>query len=279
MASTTSGSSQLRSGWAGFEEMEVPLPGSLVEGPGRAGGIEGRRPIVGRCAAGPSVAPDVPVAVGALPARTGVDEPGVPVRGVVRHPVDDHPEPELVRLGHQAVELLERAEQGVHVAVVGHVVPEVDHGRGEEGGDPQRVDPEPGEVRRDGYGCRRGRRPRHRRSRRTTGGRSGRRRPPATTVPAGASLPARSAVRPPAVGPARRRAETRRPTRADRERSGTLPIDRFSSGPFAPRQFVQRRPVPRRFMTEIHQLTRYERGRRPWWSVARKKTDRCWPKA
>ena len=45
-------------------------------------------------------------------ARDGA-EPGVLVRGVVRHQVEDHADAAPVRLGKQAVEVAERAEQRI----------------------------------------------------------------------------------------------------------------------------------------------------------------------
>ncbi len=51
-----------------------------------------------------------------------------------------------MRLVQKAIEVSERAEQRVHVAVVRDVVTEVGHWRGEEGRQPDRVHPEPDEV-------------------------------------------------------------------------------------------------------------------------------------
>ena len=68
------------------------------------------------------------------------------VRAVVRHDVDDHPEPEPVRLGDQRLGVGERAEQRVDVAVVGDVVAAVGQRGGVPGGEPEGVDAELGEV-------------------------------------------------------------------------------------------------------------------------------------
>ena len=78
--------------------------------------------------------------------RAGVDEPGVLVGRVVGHPVDDDPQAETVGILEKRVEVGQRAEDGVDVAVVGDVVAEVGHGGGEERGQPQGVDAQPGEV-------------------------------------------------------------------------------------------------------------------------------------
>lgn len=52
-------------------------------------------------------------------------EPPVTVAGVVRDQVDDHPESQVVGPGDEGVGVGEGAEPGVHVAVVGDVVPGV----------------------------------------------------------------------------------------------------------------------------------------------------------
>jgi hypothetical protein len=49
------------------------------------------------------------------------------VGAVVGHDVDDHPQPDRVRLGDELLSLGQRAERGVDVAVVGHVVARVGH--------------------------------------------------------------------------------------------------------------------------------------------------------
>ncbi len=68
------------------------------------------------------------------------------VGGVVRHPVDEHAQPAFVGVGQQVVEVGERAEDGVHVAVVAHVVAEVRHRRAEERREPDGVHAEPRQV-------------------------------------------------------------------------------------------------------------------------------------
>lgn len=97
------------------------------------GAAEGREPVVRRRAVGLRVAPHVPVALRALAAAPRRDEPRVLARGVGGHPVEDHPDPPRVGVGEQAIEVLEAAEQGVDVAVVGHVVAEVGLGDGKQG--------------------------------------------------------------------------------------------------------------------------------------------------
>ena len=67
-------------------------------------------------------------------------EPRVPVRRVVRDPVDDDADPAPVARGDERVEVRERAEHRVDVAVVRDVVAEVGHGGGEERRQPDRLD-------------------------------------------------------------------------------------------------------------------------------------------
>ena len=74
-------------------------------------------------------------------------EPLVPVRRVVRHDVDDEADARGVHRRDHDVEVRERAELGVDVAVVVDVVPAVGEGRRVERREPHRVDPELHEVR------------------------------------------------------------------------------------------------------------------------------------
>ena len=64
------------------------------------------------------------------------------VGGVVRDDVDRHPDPALVRVGEQRVEVGERAELRVDVRVVGDVVAVVGLRRGIERRQPERIDAE-----------------------------------------------------------------------------------------------------------------------------------------
>ena len=66
---------------------------------------------------------------------------------MVRHHVHDEPDPGPVQRGDHLVELLEGADLRIHVAVVIHVVAAVGEGRGIEGAQPHRIDPEALEVR------------------------------------------------------------------------------------------------------------------------------------
>jgi hypothetical protein len=56
--------------------------------------------------------------------------------------VDDHLEAERVRAFDQRVEIGERSEHRIDAAIIGDVVAEVAHRRGEEGRQPDRVDAE-----------------------------------------------------------------------------------------------------------------------------------------
>ncbi len=111
----------------GQEVVQVILPPPPVPAPARA--AEHRLPVVGRRAVGPRIGPDVPVGLGVAAAAAALLEPGVPVGGVGIDLVDDQLQPQRVGLGHQPVEVLERAEQRVDGAVVADVVAVVGHGR------------------------------------------------------------------------------------------------------------------------------------------------------
>jgi hypothetical protein len=122
----------------GQERVQVPLARRLVQGPRGARRLELRHPVVGRPAVRRAVAPDVPVALGIVAARARRGEPRVPVRGVVGHPVEDHPDPAGVAAFDEAVEVGQRAERRIDVAVVRDVVAEVRHGGGVDRRQPHR---------------------------------------------------------------------------------------------------------------------------------------------
>ena len=86
-------------GLLGLEVVEEVLAAGLVHLPGRA--AEDADPVVGRAAVGLGVGPDVPVPVLGVGARSGVDEPGVLVAGVVGHQVHQDPDAPLGPFGHQ----------------------------------------------------------------------------------------------------------------------------------------------------------------------------------
>ncbi len=120
------------------EQVHVVLAGGLVEGPGRA--AEVADPVVGRAAVGARSGPDVVVAVVAVGTGEGVAEPGVGVAGMIGHQVDEDPQAPLAGGGDQGVEVVEGAEAGIDIAVVGDVVAPVGHGRRVERSDPDEVD-------------------------------------------------------------------------------------------------------------------------------------------
>ena len=138
----------------GVERVQVPLAGvpgvagqPVHAGPGRP--AEDGLPVVGRLGAvRPRPGPEqvqVPLR-GAGRGGQRRPEPRVLVAGVVGHQVDDHPQPQRVRPLEERVEVGERAEQRVDVAVVGDVVAAVGLRGRVERREPDGVDAEPREV-------------------------------------------------------------------------------------------------------------------------------------
>ena len=120
------------------EEVEVPL---AVRDLCPAGAAEEGWPVVRL------VAEDEQVALGAArPGGKGGLEQRMVARAVVGHDVDDDPQVQLGGGGYELVEVVQRAEAGVDVAVVGDVVPAVVHGGGVERAEPDRVDAQVGQV-------------------------------------------------------------------------------------------------------------------------------------
>ena len=129
------------------EEVQVPGAGGSVglhdAGPG--GAAEDGVPVVRRQLAVLAAALAEHVARALGRARAGGErllEPAVLARAVVRHQVDDDAQAEAVGGIPHLVEVGERAEERVDVAVVGDVVSGVVLRRGHERREPDRVDPE-----------------------------------------------------------------------------------------------------------------------------------------
>ena len=139
-------------GLLGCEQVQVPLPRLPVwlmdAGPGWA--AEHALPVVGRQrpADTPAVAKEVPLSFGRT--RAGGHsraEPRMLVRRVVGHEIDDHSNIEPVRGVDERAGVGKRAEGGLNVAIVRHVIAAVGHWRRVPGGDPDGVDAELAEVR------------------------------------------------------------------------------------------------------------------------------------
>ena len=138
-------------GLGGVEDVEVPLARRAVGlGDARpAAATEHGGPVVGGLLAvgAAPVAEDVALALAAAgTGGQGRAEPVVLAARVVGHEVEDDLDAEVVRAGDEGVGVVEAAEAGVDVAVVGDVVAGVVHRRDVEGADPQRVDPEVAQV-------------------------------------------------------------------------------------------------------------------------------------
>ena len=112
----------------------LPLPG----GPA----VEDRQPVVRRSAVGLGIRPDVPVGLRVVPALPAFFEERMQIAGMRKHLVNDHAQPGFMRGVYELVEIVQRAEQGIDAGMVGDVVSHVQHGRGEERREPDRVDAE-----------------------------------------------------------------------------------------------------------------------------------------
>jgi len=89
-------------------------------------------PIVGRPAVRGRIAPDIPVTFRIIARCAALDEPGMPVRGVVGNEIEQ--KLEAARMGglDQRVEVGQAAEQRIDVDIVGDVVAEIRHRRGKD---------------------------------------------------------------------------------------------------------------------------------------------------
>ena len=122
------------------EIVEVILLAARIPRP--CGATEDGLPVGRRTAVGLGVGPYVPVGLVVRAAGTARLEPRVFVRGVRIDLVDDDPQPERMRARDQDIEIVQRPEDGIDVAVIRHVIPEILHRGREEGRQPHRIDPE-----------------------------------------------------------------------------------------------------------------------------------------
>ena len=89
-----------------------------------------------------AVAPHVPVPARIAAGAPGLDEPGMLIRGVIQHELDDHAQAARVRFLQERLEFLQRAIARVDARVVRDVIPVVTERRGIHRLDPEAVDAE-----------------------------------------------------------------------------------------------------------------------------------------
>ena len=124
--------------------MHVILLAHAVPFPGRP--AENRQPVVRRRAVRLRIGPDIPVGFRVAAARPALDKPGMPVGRVRDHLIDDDLEPETMGLRHHLVEIVQRPELRIDIAIIRDVIAHVRLRRLEEGRQPDRVDTEKGDM-------------------------------------------------------------------------------------------------------------------------------------
>src|SRR5262245_32791424 len=126
------------------EPVPVELARLLVPGPVRPLGVEKNYPRAGVFQV--RLAPDVPVALRRIDRTARFAEPGVLVRSVVEHQVDDHPHAARVRRVEEILEIVERAVFREDRIVIRDVVAAVAQRRSVYRQQPQAVDSQPLQV-------------------------------------------------------------------------------------------------------------------------------------
>ena len=122
------------------EIVQVVLTAPCIPGPG--GATEDRLPVGRRRSIGLGIGPHEPVRFRAGPARPAFDEPRMLVRCMRIDLIDQHPEPKRMRACDKRVEIRQRAEDRIDIAIVCNIVAEVLHWRSEEGRNPDGIDAE-----------------------------------------------------------------------------------------------------------------------------------------
>ena len=125
--------------------MQVILPAPRVPCPRRT--AEDRLPVRGRRAVGLGIGPDIPVGLGVIAAGAAFAKPVMLVRSVRIDLVDQYLEAEFMGPGDDCVEVFQRAEDRVDIAIIRYVVAEILHRRFEERRDPDRIRAKFGDVR------------------------------------------------------------------------------------------------------------------------------------
>ena len=115
----------------------VPLPDAAAKD---------RRPVIGRAAIGQRIGPDIPVGAGIGAREAAFLEPGMLVGGVADHLIHDDLEAAGMGLGQKGIEILERAEERIDLAIVRDVIAHVVLGRLGDRGEPDAVDAQAGNV-------------------------------------------------------------------------------------------------------------------------------------
>ena len=82
-------------------------------------------PIVGRTTLWSCILPNVPIALCAIARGAAFDEPGMLVRRVIGHEIEDHLEAATMSLGDQARAIGCCAEERIHSAIVSDVIAEL----------------------------------------------------------------------------------------------------------------------------------------------------------
>src|SRR5262249_26327372 len=131
-------------GLLGQKAVQGVLAGPSFARPGRSAKL--RQPVIGRRSIGLAVAPDVPVALRIDARRAAFEKPRMTFGGVVGNEIEDDFDFSYVRRVHKSVEIFQRSEQGIDVAVVADVISEVRHRRWIDRRYPDRIDAKPFEI-------------------------------------------------------------------------------------------------------------------------------------
>jgi hypothetical protein len=92
------------------------------------------------------ISPIIPVPFGILPRGARLDKPGMLIGAVIGYKVEDDFNVSVMRFTNQAVHIGQSTEQGVNVFIITDIITKIGHRRRITGGNPNGVDPQPGQV-------------------------------------------------------------------------------------------------------------------------------------
>ena len=123
-------------------EEAVPIEGFRNRVPGPVGRLSIKKDDAGARVAAVGITPDVPIAARIVLRTSRLLKPGMLIRGVIQDHFDDDPDAPLVGRVEKLPEILQCSVAGMDGVVIGDVVAVVAQRRGEEGHEPNRVDPQ-----------------------------------------------------------------------------------------------------------------------------------------
>src|SRR2546425_911013 len=106
--------------------MEVVLPCVRIPLPGRTSPVT--EPVVGGRAILLRISPDIPIALRMLTVGAGGEKPGMLIRGMIGHKIENHAQMAALRFYKQLIKEGKIPKKWIDPGMVGHIIASIDHG-------------------------------------------------------------------------------------------------------------------------------------------------------